>query len=977
MRPSRFPSLFLLAGMCLATMLTLAGSSHAVPTSNGTITVSRTLITCNDSVGVQVEDLDLSGRGTISVVADSDADLGGITVTLTETAGVLGQFTGTLVTTSDPQGIGLLVQSNNQVRISYIDANDGAGGLNLIKRATLRTDCLAPVFSSISLQPVGVDGVVVQWATSEPSTSYVLYGTSNPPTQVYESSTLKVSHSFTINGLGECATLYLAVGGEDALGNRGNNDNGGAYFRFTTPEAAVRFSENMGGGNPGWEVSGGWAFGVPTGGGGSTVAGGSGGPDPTSGADGPNVYGYNLTGNYEAGLVERQFLTTPSFDCRGSYSTKLEFSRWLCVERTPYDKAGIQVSNDGGRSWTTVWTNSTSNINDRNWTHVSYDISRVADDKEQVRVRWYMGTTDSTENFCGWNIDNVRVLSYLPCGAPNLQVVGAVIDDSTTGNGNGRLDYNETVLVTVRLANYGGEASNVQATVTSSMQGVSVLEGSLGFGTVAADSEKTAITGRLLVKASASTQTIGEIGLTLNGSSDLGSFIGRIPLTVWAPRLERTQVAMLVVADDGGDGFLSPGEAGEVRMQLKNTGNHVAVDVQAEVINTDPRVVFTSTRTSFGDIAPDGRPITPNLTFSLQVLDTISDEFTLVFAVRVTDRNGYTVTLVQTIDIAYYTVDYCGDLPFSQTRPAGWLTDSIWEYGTPRTVACGGVASGPSNGPSGGNVFGTNLLGCYPNSMTSTQYLTTPELDFSKYGSVQALVSFWLAIESASYDDANIQASYDGGANWETVWEHTGSSVNPSRWSILTLDLPGAAQNARVKLRFGLGPTDSTVSYAGFYVGAIRFCGKVGSDFFLTPTPTETPEPTATPTQVETDTPTPTPTSTPEPRWLTLEATYASAQSLDLSAQVTNLGSTPLAATLYVAVEIAGSFFFHPTYTTNPTPAATYNLQALETTGTVALLNLPLQDPISPPVQVTWYGAIVDNTGNLVGELEQVPMTLD
>jgi hypothetical protein len=40
------------------------------------------------------------------------------------------------------------------------------------------------------------------------------------------------------------------------------------------------------------------------------------------------------------------------------------------------------------------------------------DISAVADDQATVYLRWTMGTTSSSGSYCGWNVDDVRVVSY-------------------------------------------------------------------------------------------------------------------------------------------------------------------------------------------------------------------------------------------------------------------------------------------------------------------------------------------------------------------------------------------------------------------------------------------------------------------------------------------------------------------------------------------------------------------------------------
>ncbi len=165
-------------------------------------------------------------------------------------------------------------------------------------------------------------------------------------------------------------------------------------------QAAYSFSLDT---NPGWTTQGQWACGTPLGGG-----GGTGNPDPVSGHTGTNVYGYNLGGDYAPGMLE-QNLTTTAIDCTGITQTTLRFWRWLGVEKAPSDHAYVRVSNNG-TSWVTVWENpSTEDLADAAWTLQELDISAVADNQPTVYVRWTMGTTNYSRQFCGWNIDDIEI----------------------------------------------------------------------------------------------------------------------------------------------------------------------------------------------------------------------------------------------------------------------------------------------------------------------------------------------------------------------------------------------------------------------------------------------------------------------------------------------------------------------------------------------------------------------------------------
>jgi len=155
--------------------------------------------------------------------------------------------------------------------------------------------------------------------------------------------------------------------------------------------------------DPGWTTEGLWAFGVPTGGGGS-----SGNADPTRGFTGNNVYGYNLNGDY-ANYLSETHLTTTAIDCTGLSAVTLRFQRWLGVETSTYDHAYVRVSSDGS-NWTNVWENGSS-MSDAAWVTQEFDISAVADFEPTVYLRWTMGTTDGSVTYCGWNIDDIQILA--------------------------------------------------------------------------------------------------------------------------------------------------------------------------------------------------------------------------------------------------------------------------------------------------------------------------------------------------------------------------------------------------------------------------------------------------------------------------------------------------------------------------------------------------------------------------------------
>ena len=155
-----------------------------------------------------------------------------------------------------------------------------------------------------------------------------------------------------------------------------------------------------------WTMTGLWDIGIPLGQGGQEQSYPV--PDPTEGCLGTSVLGYNLAGDYENNLAA-QHATSPAIDCSESIETRLRFCRWLGVEQPVYDKATVSISTNG-TDWTTLWQNPAI-ISDLEWMEIEYDISEYADNQPTVYLRWTMGPTDGGLRFCGWNIDNIRVVS--------------------------------------------------------------------------------------------------------------------------------------------------------------------------------------------------------------------------------------------------------------------------------------------------------------------------------------------------------------------------------------------------------------------------------------------------------------------------------------------------------------------------------------------------------------------------------------
>lgn len=378
----------------------------------GVLSLDDTVYNCNDTITLTLYDNDLNTSP--STIQTAVVDIASNTeptpenVTLTETSVNSGAFVGTIQTSASQSGTGYLRLSHNDtITAHYYDAACEGSPVQVYDTAT--ADCQGPTISNVQVTNLGTTSATIQWTTNEASDSLVTYGTSVPPSTTNSSAEMVTTHQLVLTGLASCTTYYFSVRSIDAFGNMTVNNNGGSYFTFTTYNAIMVYTQNMNT-NPGWTVSGGqWAWGQPTGGGGSY-----GSPDPTAGYTGSYVYGYNLSGDY-INSMPAYTLTSSAINCSAAVNVKVSFYRWLGVESSSYDHAIFSVSNNGS-TWTEIYHNPTGATADSAWTFVEYDISSVADGQSNVQLRWTMGTTDSSVVYCGWNIDDVVVSGEGPCG---------------------------------------------------------------------------------------------------------------------------------------------------------------------------------------------------------------------------------------------------------------------------------------------------------------------------------------------------------------------------------------------------------------------------------------------------------------------------------------------------------------------------------------------------------------------------------
>ena len=203
----------------------------------GSVTLDRDIYRCDQSVQIHVVDFSIVGAGTQPVTIVSTTEAVAETVVLNETPANSGSFIGSIPLTTTPAATGdslLSVTNGDTITVTYIDADDGYGGLNIPRTDTATTDCSAPVITNVQAQNMFADGADITFTTDQPGDTVVYYGTTSPPTTPVSSAAFVTSHATHLTGLVACTTYYFYVRSTDPVGNSATNDNGGSFYSFAS-----------------------------------------------------------------------------------------------------------------------------------------------------------------------------------------------------------------------------------------------------------------------------------------------------------------------------------------------------------------------------------------------------------------------------------------------------------------------------------------------------------------------------------------------------------------------------------------------------------------------------------------------------------------------------------------------------------------------------------------------------------------------
>jgi len=234
--------------------LVVSGAFLKTCTSDGGINLNGSAYACEDDANLRVIDCDLNLDDniveSIAVSIDSGSEPAGESVLLIETGPATARFEASIpLSQTNAAGV-LLISPGDTVTASYLDADDGIGGTNVMKTDQATVDCTSPVISNVLTADVQPRSATITFDTDEPAAGTVRYGESCAAlTGSAVENAFSTAHSITAGSLQDDTTYFYAVDAQDPVGNSSSVDNGGACYSFTTPEIPDFFTEQYGSDN--------------------------------------------------------------------------------------------------------------------------------------------------------------------------------------------------------------------------------------------------------------------------------------------------------------------------------------------------------------------------------------------------------------------------------------------------------------------------------------------------------------------------------------------------------------------------------------------------------------------------------------------------------------------------------------------------------------------------------------------------------
>jgi hypothetical protein len=193
-----------------------------------------------------------------------------------------------------------------------------------------------------------------------------------------------------------------------------------------------------------------------------------------------------------------------------------------------------------------------------------------------------------------WNrVTYLNTIEIIPAAGPYVIYTSRTIDDEIGGNGNGQIDFSETIELGVELKNLGIEpATNVVATLSTLSPYLTIIENTQSYGTILPD-ELMMIEDAFSFEVADDVPNNTTLTFSLEMESDEDTWTGGFSLVAYAPVLA---VGNYFVSDPTGNnnGRLDPGETADIMIATLNDGQSDALNALASLTLNDAYITVNN-----------------------------------------------------------------------------------------------------------------------------------------------------------------------------------------------------------------------------------------------------------------------------------------------------------------------------------------------------------------------------------------------
>jgi uncharacterized repeat protein (TIGR01451 family) len=263
-------------------------------------------------------------------------------------------------------------------------------------------------------------------------------------------------------------------------------------------------------------------------------------------------------------------------------------------------------------------------------------------------------------------------VTVIPPTGPYVIFSSCIIEDALTGNGNGQLDYGETVQLTMTVENVGvATATNVNLTISSTDPLVAISDSTQYVGNINAGATAT-VNSAFTFQAAPNVPDEHGCNFTLRANSGLTVWESYFVCVAHAPVAQYTSHTVSDPPPGNNNGNLDPGETATFAITVTNEGSASVGNLIMTMTENDPYIVASSTPANLGTLLAGG---SATGSISVQALSSCPQEYVALLTLNFVGAGGYAGT-----DTFSVTV---GDILYAPTGPDGYGYAAYDPYDAP------------------------------------------------------------------------------------------------------------------------------------------------------------------------------------------------------------------------------------------------------------------------------------------------------